>query len=154
MSTFTHQSVVTLVVDHSHPIENLADKVAGRASSMDGVLSVEVSKGESISVDLTTQPQGEPSRGLLMAMAIRFDPSLGDPDFAARFDGVMGAGSANARIERIISMMRVLYMEATGQGGFTPDKEIEYRALSQVGLQTPALLAAKASGLTPIPGIL
>ena len=154
MSAFTHQTVVTLVVDHSHPIENLAEKVAGRASSMDGVMNVEVSGGESISVDLTTQPPGEPSPGLLMAMAIRFDPSLGEAEFAANYDRLMGAGSCNARIQRIVSMMRALFMEATGQGGYTPDQESYYRELSRTGLNTPALLAAKAAGQTPIPQIL
>lgn len=149
------QTVLNLVIDHDRPLSDLQDKVAGRAWSIDGV--TDVNFGEAIN-ESNSAPQttftGEASPGLLMAMAVRFDPSLADPEFGNNFDQVMGAGSFNARIQRVVSMMRVLHKEATGQGGFTPTQEEHYRALMAAGQKTAALIQAQAEGKVPSPTVL
>jgi hypothetical protein len=68
----------------------------------------------------------EPTIGLLMSMALRYDHGLGMPGYYdqpfLKQDGVSHA----RRLESTISTMRQLYEEASGNGFYSPDKEPSY----------------------------
>ena len=81
----------------------------------------------------------EPSRGLLMSMAIRFDHGLGIPGY---YDGylVKTPGVTHAqRLESTLITMRQLYEEVVGKGHYSTDKEEEYcsRAINSLDGRSP-----------------
>lgn len=71
----------------------------------------------------------EPSEGLLVSMAIRYDHGLGVPGY---YDQAMFSASGISHAQRMastISTMRQLYEEAMGQGFYKPEDEEGYRQL-------------------------
>jgi hypothetical protein len=66
--------------------------------------------------------QKEPTPGVLMSMAIRYDHGLGCPGYYDQF----GDGNHQRRLESTLRTMRQLYEEVTGTGFYSPDKEAYY----------------------------
>jgi len=74
------------------------------------------------------EPLSNPTPGLLMSMAIRYDHALAIPGyydhpFFAK-DGITHA----QRLESTLRVMRQLWEEVTGNGFYRPEKEAEYAA--------------------------
>lgn len=68
----------------------------------------------------------EPSLGLLMSMAIRYDHGLGVPGY---YDQQPFAGSGPTHAQRLastISTMRQLYEEASGHGFYSESRDADY----------------------------
>jgi hypothetical protein len=71
--------------------------------------------------------QAEPSPGLLMSMALRYDHGLGMPGY---YDEYGSPGVTHAmRLDSTLRTMRQLWEEVTGKGFYSPEKEAEYTAL-------------------------
>ncbi len=68
----------------------------------------------------------EPSAGLLMSMAIRFDHSLG---MGLANPGFEKDEAFCARRDALLVRMRQLYEEVSGHGFYSPEKEAMYSAL-------------------------
>lgn len=72
----------------------------------------------------------EPSHGLLMSMAIRYDHALGCPGY---YDDPMFSGSGvthQQRLDSTLRTMRQLWEEVVGKGFYRPEREAFYAALS------------------------
>ena len=89
------------------------------------------------SIRVTAPPQGEgpkvaePSPGLLMSMAIRYDHALGCPGY---YDHPLVGTPGITHAQRLLSTlttMRQLWEEVVGQGFYRPEKEAEYAAMAQ-----------------------
>ena len=77
----------------------------------------------------------EPSLGLLMSMAIRYDHALGmpgyyDTDAIHKHLGV----THRQRLESTIGTMRQLWQETAGQGFWSPEQDLHYRELYERSL--------------------
>jgi hypothetical protein len=71
----------------------------------------------------------EPSLGLLVSMAIRYDHSLGVPGYYDQFKE--GNGTTHAGVlASVIRIMRQLHEEVVGTGFYKPEKEAEYAAMA------------------------
>ena len=62
----------------------------------------------------------EPSKGLLMSMSLRYDPSLALPDKGSENK------SRRDRLTTIIAVARQFYEEISGRGFYNLDKEGQY----------------------------
>ncbi len=71
----------------------------------------------------------EPSPGLLMSMAMRYDHGLGVPGY---YDSIRREGDPTRaqRLESTLRIMRQLWEEAGGNGFYSADREAEYAALA------------------------
>lgn len=67
----------------------------------------------------------EPSSGLLMSMAIRYDHGLGVPGFYDSLPIQLGVTHAQ-RLESALGTMRQLYEEVSGYGFYSPEREDQY----------------------------
>lgn len=79
----------------------------------------------------------EPSIGLLMSMAMRYDHAIGMPGYYDQgiqaWDGISHA----RRLESIMSTMRQLYEEVSGHGFYSPEREDSYRAMYEAAIAHP-----------------
>lgn len=75
----------------------------------------------------------EPSIGLLMSMAIRFDHGLGVPGYYDHGIAKMQGVSHAQRLESTIGIMRQLYEEMSGEGFYSPERECFYQSLYLAG---------------------
>lgn len=77
------------------------------------------------------QSEREPSTGLLVSMAIRYDHGLGMPGFYdSDFLRKEGDPSHQQRLESTLRTMRQLWEEVSGNGFYRPEKEAHYAALA------------------------
>lgn len=74
----------------------------------------------------------EPTRGLLVSMAIRWDHGLGIPGYYDKGLHQLSGLTHKQRLLSAINLMRQLYQEATGQGFYSPDAESRYSELMDV----------------------
>ena len=78
-----------------------------------------------------TEPNSNPSVGLLVSMAIRLDHGLGCPGY---YDSPAFSASGlthKRRLESAMSTARQLWEEVTGHGFYSPEKEQHYAKLAQ-----------------------
>ena len=68
----------------------------------------------------------EPTMGLLISMAIRYDHGLAIPSY---YDNLPIGQTHKQRFDSTISMMRQIYEEVSGHGFYSKDKEAEYLAM-------------------------
>lgn len=74
----------------------------------------------------------EPSRGLLISMALRLDHGLGVPGYYDQPLFVSGFGLTHAqRLEQAVADMRKVHEEVSGSGFYSPEREAEYLALGE-----------------------
>ncbi len=66
----------------------------------------------------------DPTPGLLMSMAMRYDHALGCPGY---YD-MLGEGEHEKRLQSVLTTMRQLYEEVSGYGFYRPSLEAEYAA--------------------------
>lgn len=73
----------------------------------------------------------EPSEGVLVSMAIRYDHGLGVPGYYDQ--PLFGAenGGHKRRMESTVAKMRQLYEEVVGAGFYSREREEEYAALAR-----------------------
>lgn len=69
----------------------------------------------------------EPSPGLLMSMALRYDHGLACPGYYDMF----GEGEHEKRLSHALRLMRKLYEEVSGEGFYLPEREAFYARLAQ-----------------------
>lgn len=75
----------------------------------------------------------EPTPGLLMSMAVRYDHALGMPGFYDQtlFGKKVSDIDHAERLRQAISTMRQLHEEVVGTGFYKPEREAEYAAMSR-----------------------
>ena len=78
----------------------------------------------------------EPSPGLLMSMALRFDHALGIPGYYDNQNRMFARGASGGeqpthamRLASTLVQMHQLWEEVVGQGYYNPDKEGHYAAM-------------------------
>lgn len=71
----------------------------------------------------------EPTPGLLMSMALRFDHGLGCPGYYDPFPRFPG-DSHQKRLEGVLRQMRQIYEEISGAGFYRPELEESYKAMA------------------------
>lgn len=83
-----------------------------------------------VGVDAVMVPK-EPSEGVLVSMAIRYDHGLGVPGYYDHplFGGENGGHKR--RMESTVAKMRQLYEEVVGAGFYSREREEEYAAIAQ-----------------------
>ncbi len=74
----------------------------------------------------------DPSPGLLMSMAIRYDHGLGCPGYYdASFFAQTNGFTHQQRLESVLREMRKLHEEVVGSGFYSPEKDASYAALAK-----------------------
>lgn len=74
----------------------------------------------------------QPSKGLLMSMAIRNDHGFGVPGYYDTINNLTpGAGTHDERLKRALDSMRQLYAEVVGEGFYSPEREVHYNEIYQ-----------------------
>lgn len=68
----------------------------------------------------------EPSDGLLMSMAIRYDHGLGMDCY---YDALYGEGEQKKRLDAALRTMRQLHEEVVGKGFYSQERDAEYKAM-------------------------
>lgn len=96
-----------------------------RAAQLLNLLALAATKAEA-------KPLTEPTPGLLMSMAMRYDHGLGMPGF---YDSEFykSQGPHAQRVESTLRIMRQLWEEVAGQGFYAPEQEAHYAALAGIG---------------------
>lgn len=89
--------------------------------------------------------------GLLISMALRYDPALGMPgyyDRARLAQGPRGAALPThaQQYHRVLAIVAQLYEEATGQGFYSPDKEDLYTRLGPGPDDAPVIFGEPGLG--------
>jgi hypothetical protein len=82
-----------------------------------------------IEIQLTSAETPEqPSRGLLMSMAIRLDHGLGVPGYYDQDIFGSNAPTHQQRLDAAITTARQMWEEVVGRGFYRPEKDAEYAA--------------------------
>lgn len=75
----------------------------------------------------------EPSPGLLMSMALRFDHALAMPGYYDQINRLLGSSEFKEthamRLDSTLRLMRKLWEEMSGQGFYQPHLEAHYASL-------------------------
>lgn len=75
---------------------------------------------------MNTTISKDPSPGLLMSMALRYDHGLGVPGY---YDALVGPGEHQRKLQHALTLMRQLYEEVSGNGFYSPEREQQYASL-------------------------
>lgn len=89
---------------------------------------------ECVEADRKAQRAAEPSPGLLMSMAMRYDHGLALPGYYDQMNAAMKTAGMEPkathaeRLKSTLRTMRQLWEEVTGNGFYAPELEAEYAA--------------------------
>lgn len=87
----------------------------------------------------------EPTPGLLMSMALRYDHALGCPGYYDQEIFAHSGVSHARRLECTLTTMRQLYEEVSGWGFYSTERESEYVAMQTAAISdTPNTTTEKA----------
>jgi hypothetical protein len=81
---------------------------------------------------MKTEPKkNEPSLGLLMSMAIRYDHALGCPGYYDSSPFRTIGATHKQRLESALGTMRQLWEEVSGSGFYSIDKDEQYASMAR-----------------------
>lgn len=92
----------------------------------------------------------EPSDGLLVSMAMRWDHGLGCPGYYDQ--PLFGGVGHEARLRSAMATMRQLHEEVVGTGFYSPEREAEYAARMKTTTASAGGDEAKRSEQKPVSG--